>query len=239
MSLKTGFNINKIQGDGYLIIPISMSRISAGQTPEDCYEQVKYFTDKLTKFSSEVIFIYTNGLYFNSTDISYETRQKMNAQVLNHSIRLRKIINEDRKFVIHSFHFIPVDYFILNSFEYLEMFSKLKKVVSENKLFADLLKEDMKGREFTEANINFILEELVVEHLIREQFVDLPKVLVKYEEWRIFSYPGSYFKTDAYIVQNKLLEKNKKCTNYYRDIVYDFTSKTMTNLSEVNINLEK
>ncbi|MBD3252357.1 hypothetical protein GF386_01350 [Candidatus Pacearchaeota archaeon] len=32
--MKSGYNINVIQGDGYLVIPISMVRISTGQTPE-------------------------------------------------------------------------------------------------------------------------------------------------------------------------------------------------------------
>jgi hypothetical protein len=59
-----------------------MSRIAGGQAPEDCYEMLSYFADKVESFSNDAILMYTNGLYFNTEDVAFEKRVKTNAQVL-------------------------------------------------------------------------------------------------------------------------------------------------------------
>ena len=63
------FDINKLPKDGYFIIPISMSNIFSTQTPEKCYKLLDFFTAKLDKIGCDIVFIYTNGLYYNSNKI--------------------------------------------------------------------------------------------------------------------------------------------------------------------------
>lgn len=41
--MKSGYDISLIKGDGYLVLPISMARISTGQTPQKIYEVFHYF----------------------------------------------------------------------------------------------------------------------------------------------------------------------------------------------------
>jgi len=67
--MKSGHNINMLEGDGYLVIPISMARMETGQTPEKIYKIFDYFAKKLSTFSSDVVLLYTSGLYFNSTNL--------------------------------------------------------------------------------------------------------------------------------------------------------------------------
>ncbi len=232
---KTGFNINKILGSGTLILPISMSRIAGGQSPEECYEMVEYFTNKIESFNNDVVLLYTNGLYFNTEDVAFEKRVKMNNQVINHSASLRKIIDKDRKYVLKAFHFTPIDYIILNSVKFQEMFNLLKQKEREDSNFQNFIKEDTIGREYTEANINFILEEIVVAHIIREQFVDLPMTLAKLDEWRIFCYPGTSLKSDIYVYQQGYLEKNKSCSNDYRGSMYNFKDKVLEVFSDIKL----
>ncbi len=210
-----------------------MSRISAGQTAEDCYEMLTYFEDKLESFDNDAILLYTNGLYFNTEDVAFEKRVKMNAQILNHSVHMRSLISRDRKFIPKAIHLMPIDYIILNSEEYVTMFATLKKIETEDSTLRSLIKEDIKEREYTEANINFILEEIVVAHLIREQFVDLPSTLARSDDWRIICYPGKALKSEIYIHQNKFLARNKDCKNEYRGTHYNYKEKVLEVFDEM------
>ena len=235
MSKKTGFDISRISGDGILILPVSMSRMAAGQSPEDCYEILSYFENKFETFNNDAILMYTNGLYFNAEDISFEKRTKTNAQILDHSSKMRSLIEKNRKFIPKAIHFMPIDYVILNSGKYQEMFNLLKKLEKEDSTYRDLLKVDLNGREYTEANINFFLEETVVTHLITEQFVDLPTTLAKQDEWRLICYPGSTIKSQVYVYQQNILEKNKSCTNEYRGSMYNFQDKVLEVFSDIQL----
>ncbi len=233
MTDKTGFNINKIQGSGTLILPISMSRIASGQTPEDCYEMLTYFEDKLEALNNDAILMYTNGLYFNTEDVAFEKRVKTNAQILDHSTKMRNLIDKNRKFIPKAIHFMPIDYVILNSPKYQEMFNLLRKKESEDINFRNFLKLDIKNREYTEANINFILEEIVVGHLLREQFVDLPTTLARQDEWRLVCYPGTFLNSEVYAYQQNFLEKSKNSVNEYRGTMYDFKNKVLYVFSDI------
>jgi hypothetical protein len=125
--MKNGFNVNKINQDGYLIIPISMANINSKQSPEECYKTVKYFSQKLNTFSNDVILLYTNGLYFNSDKQSYQLRQKMNKQIINHANAFRKLISKRKEYIINAFHYLPIDYIILNNSNYDTYFKIVRK----------------------------------------------------------------------------------------------------------------
>jgi hypothetical protein len=232
---KTGYDINKIIGNGTLILPISMSRISSGQTPEDCYDMLSYFRDKLASFNNDAILMYTNGLYFNTEDIAYEKRKKTNAQIIDHTNKMRDLINTRREFIPKAIHFMPIDYVILNSATYQIMFSMLKKREVDDEHFRNFIKADINGRDYSEAHINFILEEIVVGHLIREQFVDLPVTLAKQDEWRLICYPGIFLRSEVYSHQQNLLEKNPNCTNEFRGTMYDFKDHILHVFSDIDL----
>ena len=212
-----------------------MSRMAAGQSPEDCYDTLSYFEDKLESFNNDAVLMYTNGLYFNTEDITFEKRIKTNAQILAHSTKMRNLIDKKRKFIPKAIHFMPIDYIILNSPRYLDMFSTLKKKEREDVAFQSLLKIDLNGRDYTEANVNFFLEEIAVAHLITEQFVDLPTTLARQDEWRLICYPGSTIKSQVYVYQQKILERNSACINEYRGTMYNFADKILEVFSDIKL----
>ncbi len=235
MNNKTGFNISRIKGSGVLILPISMSRISGGQTPEDCYEMLSYFEDKIETFSNDAIIMYTNGLYFNTEDSAFEKRVKTNMQVLSHVTKLDSLIQKGRKFIPKAIHFMPIDYVIMNSPSYQHMFSKLKKLEKEDSEFRKFLEIDLDGRKYTEANINFFIEEIIVTHLITEQFVDLPVTLARADEWRLICYPGKTTLSQVYVCQKNILEKNQYSKNEYRGCMYNFKDKVLEVFSDIDL----
>ncbi len=232
--MKSGFDINKIKDDGYLVLPLSMSRLGSGQSPEFYYQVLESFLDKLETFSNDVILLYTNGLYFNSEEISFENRKKTTQQALNHIYAFRNLIEKKKKFIPAAIHYLPIDYIIFNSPHFKEFFSELKKLESEDLIFRGLLVSDSKDKQYTEANINFLIEEIVVAHILREKLVDLPRTLVKNDTWRLIAYPGKPLSSDIYQYKKNILPK-KSGVNPYSGSQYDLTEKHLVIFDEVEV----
>lgn len=226
------YDINKLPTDGYLIFPLSMSRLANGQSPEECYEMIKYFESKVSEVGIDLVLLYTNGLYYNNTEPALEVRKRTNGQMLSHRNALYKMIVKEKKFITQAMHFLPWDYTILDAPRFDEFFQILKKASEADSEFNDLLKQGLAGREANEANINFLIEEIVVTHLIREQMISLPRTLVKKDTFRLVVYPGPHFEADKYQVKKGLLPKNPDCNNLYRAAHYDFSKKVLIDFNK-------
>jgi hypothetical protein len=224
-------DINKVPTDGYLVFPLSMSRISNAQSAEECHKWLEFFEDKLSVFGLDVVFLYTNGLYYNNEQSSLEVRKKTNGQMISHSNAVRNIVLKKRKYMPQALHFLPWDYIVLNSPQYEEFYLKLKKLDKEDKEFHELILEDLNDRKESEANVSFIIEEIVVTHLIRQKLVELPKTLVKKDNFRLIVYPGQPLKSDIYQWKNKILPQSKDFSFYASH--YDISNKAIYNFDEV------
>jgi len=221
------YDINKLPTDGYLVFPLSMSRLANSQNPEECYEMIKFFESKVSEVGIDLILLYTNGLYYNNEEPALEVRKRTNGQMLSHRNALSKIIVKEKKYITQAMHFLPWDYTILDAPRFDEFFQILKKASQDDFQFNSLLKDGLAGREESEANINFLIEEIVVTHLIREQIVSFPKTLVRKDVFRLVVYPGSYFEADKYQCEKRLLPRNENCSNPYRAAHYDFSKKVL------------
>lgn len=232
--MKSGFDINRIDGDGYLILPLSMSRLAhgRGQDPEQCYEVFNHFIPKFESFSNDVILLYTYGLYTNTEEPGFETRKKLNQQALNHVTRLRSLIEKKKEYIPGAFHFLPFDYVVLNSPRFHDFYSILKKSAEEDEHFRAVLEKDMSGREYSEANLNFLLEEIVIAHIVRQHMVDFPRTLVRRDIWRLIVYPGAPILSSAYQIQKKILPQ-EDAINPYALGQYDFENKVFNDYREI------
>ena len=113
-----------------------------------------------------------------------------------------------------------------------DFFETLKRASETDEEFKTLLRQGLAGREENEANLNFLLEEIVITHLIREQVISFPKTLVKKDSFRLVVYPGPHIEADRYQYQKQLLPKNAECTNPYRAAHYDFSVKKLINFAK-------
>jgi len=230
------YDINKLPVDGYLVFPLSMSKLNSGQSAESCYKVLEEFEKKITMISLDVIFLYTNGLYFNNNESALDVRKRTLGQMLSHRNALIKLILKKRKYVSQAMHFLPWDYVILNSPKYQEFFQKLSDLKEKDAKFKELLKEGLKGRDENEANFNFIIEEIVVTHLIRQKLIEFPKTLVKQDNFRLILYPGEYLKADLYQWKKRILpQKEKDKKNPYYASHYDLDKKVVYNFDEINL----
>lgn len=205
--MKSGFDIGKLKGDGYLILPLSMSRLAHGhgQDPSAIYETLEHFFPKLETLSNDVVLLYTYGLYFNTDETAFEARKKLNQQVLNHCAEMKNLIAKKKKFIPSAFHFLSFDYVILNSPYFGEFFDLLKNAERNNADFRAALQKDMGNREYNEANVNFLLEEIAVAHIVRQHLVSLPRTLVSKDIWRLVAYPGHPLNGDVFQCVHSIL----------------------------------
>lgn len=239
MSKKEGlFDINKLPTDGYIIFPISMSRITNAQGPEECYKAIEFLEKKMSAVGIDGIFLYTNGLYYNDDESALTIRKKTNQQMLDHKNAFLKLVSKNKKYIPQSMHFIPWDYVLLNSPDFSEFFRKLKEAYTKDASFAKLVKESLKEREETEANISFLFEEMALNHIIRQKLVEFPKTLVKHDKFRLFVYPGSFMKADLYQWKKKILsqKQNKESnSNPYYASQYDLDKHILYNFDEMSL----
>lgn len=233
-------DINKLPTDGYLVLPLSMSRLSEGngQGAKDCFDIIKYFEKKVSQVGIDFLFIYTNGLYYNNDEPALNIRKRTNMAMVEHKNKILNLLVKSKKYIHQAAHFIPWDYIILNSPQYQEYYLKLVDLKNKDKKFSELLKESLQGRPETEANINFIIEEIVVNHLIRQGLIDFPKTLVKNDKFRLIIYNGAYLKADLYQWKMKILPQsqnlNKKVNPYYASH-YDFYKKVLFNFDDIEL----
>lgn len=228
-------NINKLPSDGYLVFPLSMSRLQGGQSPEECYKAIEYFENKISNIGVDGIFLYTNGLYYNNEESALSVRKRTNNQMLQHKNSLTALVEKNKKYVPQSMHFLPWDYIVLNSPRFTEYFAQLNKLREEDQDFSKLLDEGLGDREKTEANLSFLIEEIVVSHIIRQEMVDFPKTLVKKDNFRLIMYPGKYFRADLYQWKKNILPKNKECKNEYGNAHYDLNDHVLYNFDNIEI----
>lgn len=229
-------DINKLPEDGYLILPISMARIQHGQSPEVCYEILEYFLKKLSRFGLDVVILYTDGLYFNAEQLAVDIRQSLNEKVAAHKNRLEKLIVKSRRFIPQAIHYLPWDYTLLNSENFKGNFNILKEHYNSNPEMQSAVQEDLGERPANKANIDFVLEEVVITHFIRQKFVSLPRTLVKEDNFRLIVYPGSYIKCDYYQFKRSLLPLNHKLGKRgypYGAGCYDYSQKLFYDLREL------
>lgn len=201
------FDLNSVPGNGLLIFPLSMSRFQHSLSAGKLYEFLEFFEPKLTSKTCDVIFLYTNDLYQNSEESAFSVRKRVLNQMIDHHAAFTSLIAKDKRFFPGAFHFLPWDYVCINTLNLNNERARLFKHMKEDPLFLSALREDLKiaEREENEINLHFLIEELVISHLIMEKEVAFPHRLSTVDGWSLLCYPGNPPVSLAYIWQKNLL----------------------------------
>lgn len=204
---KHNFDISSVSKDGYLIFPLSMSRLANALSGREIYNFLEFFAQKIRMISIDVIFLYTNDLYLNSDDTALGVRKKTLNQMVGHKEEFLNILYKDRKYIPQAFHFLPWDFAILNGTGFNEKKQRLLGMVAEDTRFRKTVQTDLssQGRNESEANINFLLEEIVVTHMLTNKSIPLPHTLTQPDGWRLICYPGNPITSLSYTYSHKLL----------------------------------
>lgn len=198
-------DINRLPEDGYLVLPLSMSRLATSQSPEACYRIFEQFESKISVMGLDVALIYTNGLYFNTDEAALPLRTRSIEQMTSHKNAVLNLIHKNKRYIPGAFHFLPWDYVVLAGKNFSAHLNTLKAFYQRSPAMQSAVRADLGSRAVTEANINFVLEEVCASHLIRTHLVELPKTLVRADNWRLLIYPGPPIAADICQYQNGIL----------------------------------
>jgi len=226
------YDINRLPNCGTIIIPLSMLALSGYQQASKVVEFIDFFKGKTDKITNDVVFLYTDGLYFNNNDSAYQLRKILLRQMYEHRNAIINEIDKRKDLVPGAFHFISWNQCILNTPNFFDYLIKMEKIASSNNLeLLHCIKHDSQGRELTKENIRFILEEAVLTHLICQKMVSLPKKSSLENNWNLIAYPGNYLETSKFIYQNKILPVTDN--NIYANAVYDINEKVLKTFEKV------
>jgi hypothetical protein len=201
-------DINRVPADGSLVLPLSLAKLHGQQSPTAIYDFLKSFADKIPHLGVDVIVLYTNGLYFNSSEVALDLRVSTTNQMMRHREELSAMIVQRREFQPPTFHYLPWDYVILRSDRFCEFMNKLEVAYARDAGFQAAIAADLGERGTTDANVRFLIEELVVTHLIRQKYVVLPTTMSTPGGWRLIAYAGPHMQSDVYVFQQQLLPHN-------------------------------
>lgn len=238
------FDINRIPGNGILVFPLSMSRLHLGQDPKTLYQFLCFFDKKIIEKTVDVVFIYTNGLYFNNSAPSSSIRKKSNFQMLTHKQELMRIIKKNNAFSPKTIHFLPWDYLILQSEAYLDIQSSIIKQANSDPFFKKLLQLEMKDNlDESLAHYEFIIEETVITYLIRNKLVQFPSTLSDANSWRLLFYQGRCLIPDVYLHQKQLLPQDKSIKqndSWFHQLssasMYNMERNILVDYNKINLN---
>ena len=229
---KENFDISSVPKDGYLIFPLSMSRLANAQSGQAIYDFLVHFESKIKYISIDCIFLYTNDLYLNSDDKAVDIRKRSLNQMLGHKGEFTNILLKERKYVPQAFHFLPWDYGILNADHFHEAKSALIEASKNDEHFRECLINDLKNqeRENSDTNMGFLVEEIVVTHLLTQKEIPLPHTLASENGWRLICYPGDPISSLIYTYKNNLLAKksfSSKQDNLFARSFYNMDKKIL------------
>jgi hypothetical protein len=201
------FDLNTVPGNGLLIFPLSMSRLQQSLSAGKIYEFLEFFEAKLTSKTCDVVFLYTNDLYQNSEESAFSVRKRVLNQMIDHHAAFTALVANDKRFFPGSFHFLPWDYVCINTLNLNNERARLFKHMREDPLFLAALRQDLQiaEKDENEINLHFLIEELVISHLIMEKEVAFPHRLSTEDGWSLMCYPGNPPVSLAYIWHKNLL----------------------------------
>lgn len=201
------FGINKFQrGWGMIVMPISMSRISTGQSPQKCMEWILDLNLKIAEPKVGLNFVYGDFLYLHSDEKASELKDKFMVEVVKHKNAMQKLIQKNffHVQIQHAFAYQVWNELYLSTKDFDGNFRAIKKLYQEDTMFQSYVDEDIKhyGREKTNNQINFFLEEHLMMYLILHKDVKLKnEFTLGREEWLLEVYPGTPPKALVYLFQ--------------------------------------
>lgn len=196
----------RLPTDGYIILPISMSRSSNSQAAKVCYDILKECEKQcIDPATIDVIVLYTTSLYYNDqNETAWSAKKRLVTQMLSHKAALDRLIRQ-KKGLRLAVQYMTWEELVLAAPHYQNYYQKLQRRMKSDHDFNDLAVYSIGNREVNDASISFLIEETVMAHLVRQKQVPLPKRHVREDTFRLFVYPGPYIAIDFYQWKHRLL----------------------------------
>ncbi len=237
----TFFDINKLPLEkGLLLFPISMSRIRNRQSAESLLEDIRHFSpSKVSKPLIGLNVIYGDFLYLYSDKPAPELKNSFMKEVINHKNGMQKLIEKNfLEFQIqHAFNYMVWNQLYVGTNDFSQKFTEIKRLYAQDRLFQKYIQEDCGyyGRPMEENQINFFLEEHLMQYLLVKGQIKLPNEYIQNQEkWILFCYPGNPPKASVYLFQLNPFNLNNS-DNLYQNAEYNLETKKLIDFTRVDL----
>ena len=234
------FDINKLPAEpGILFFPVSMSRISSGQSAKDCWQHHLIFSpEKVTQPSMGVHILYTDHLYFNSNEPASVLKTKFGNAILSHKNAYLNILEQNKMWIPKAFSFTTWNQLMLETREFAGYYGVLKKMYAQDTLLQKYVLDDIQNythEKPTDYHISFILEETLMYYLLTKGHVFINNHFVQgHEKWILWCYPGKPLKSMLYMQQiNPFNLSNPH--NTYEHAMYDLDERKLYDAMKLDI----
>lgn len=230
------FDINKMPKQaGLLMFGISLSRISNSQSAEKCFEYMQGFISKILKPEVGLNIVYSDSLYMNSSEKAMDLKRKFEPLIHAHKYGFIKLLEKNPIYIQKSLNFITWTDMIMESKEFFNYLSDLKKIYEDDDIFQTLVKKDVASATPKEEEIEFVLEEILMFYLTSKGKVRLRNDFVQEKhKWVLWCYPGKPLYSEVYLF-NKNLFKLDNPENMYQNSFYDLESKKLYDFAKIEV----
>lgn len=220
---------------GLLMFGISLSRISNAQSAEKCFEYMQGFIPKIIKPEVGLNIIYGDSLYMNSPEKAKDLKKKFEPLIHAHKYGFIKLLEKNPIYIQKSINFVTWTDMILESKDFFNYVSELKKIYSEDEIFQTLVDKDTGLDNPKEEEINFILEEILMFYLAAKGKIRLKNEFVQEKhKWILWCYPGKPLYSEIYLY-NKNLFGLENYSNKYQNSFYNLENKKLYDYSKIKI----
>ncbi len=234
------FDINQLpREEGILFWGISMSKIGNSQSPEKCFEYLKWIDTKINKTEGiGMVTWYGDYLYFHSEEKATTLRDRYKELMLSHKNGFMNLILKDNVWIKKAFSFYTFGQVMLDNSEiFKSSFETILNFYKNDTGFQEAVHFDCLTvkEEVSELGVMFILEEITTLYLAMKGKLDFNNRFVAgTEQWILQAYPGKPLKSEVYLFQsNPLKLENPK--NKFENHFYDLEGKVLYDYTKINI----
>lgn len=247
------YDINKFKpGKWILRFPISMARIDNAQSPKAYFEDyIPYITpSKILTATIGVNFCYGERLYMRSDEPANILKKKYTWAISKHKnesikyiykphINLWKSSKDATYYVPYAFAFDTWSSLYFGSErDFGSDFGEILKIYNNDQLFQKYLKEDCDacGKEVTENQIMFFLEEHLLMYFVAKRKIQLKNDYIPGHDRVLLCYPWKPLKHQIYIMQQNFFKLSDD-KNIYANSRYDLEQKKIYDMSKIDLGI--
>jgi hypothetical protein len=234
------YDINQLPTEeGIFFMGISMNRIGNTQSPEKCFEDLKWLDTKIKKTDGiGMVTWYGDYLYFHSDEPASLLRDRYKELMLSHKNGFMNIISKDNVWIKKAFSFYTFGQVMIDN---SDIFPKALQIIldlyDQDDQFRKYVHEDCEiaNHGLGEKEKMFILEEVTAIYLAAKGKLNFNNRFVHgTEKWVLHMYPGKPLKSEVYVFQKNPL-KLSNAKNMYENSYYDLTDRKLYNYQDIDI----
>ena len=231
------FDISKFpKNPGIGVYGISMPLIDKKQSPKELFDQQSPLFNKIILPHVGDLIVYSDGLYMNSNESAIKLKHKFQRQIEEHKRGYKKLVEKNIYLIRSAYSFVTWSQLILECPNFQEHFKKIKEIYERDRTLQKYVKLDIQYacKKFNENNVNYILEEILLDYLVSKGKVRLQNDYVQdKEKWILQCYPGKPHRALVYLHKNNLLKI--KSDNPYQNSLYDLQKGVLYEFDRMDI----